>query len=338
MKQGMRENGDRVKTNLIFPSSFFYLLSAQEEKYMRLVTRSDFDGLGCAAILKEQGLIDEIKFVHPKDVQDGKVEACANDVLANVPYVPGCGLWFDHHSSEDERKAYGSYNGKSDSSAPSAARVIYEYYGGLAHFKNRHLDDLVKATDKADSAQFTAEEVLNPEGWVLLSFIMDPRTGLGRYKDYRISNYALMMDMIDYCREKTDAEILEIPDIKERTVRYFEQDALFRQMLLDKGRMEGNVVVVDLREQEEIYTGNRFLTYSLFPAANISMQVMWGYQRQNIVITCGHSIMNRTATSDVGSLMLRYGGGGHRRIGTCQVPVSDADRIVKEIVEELNQI
>lgn len=304
---------------------------------MRLVTRSDFDGLGCAAILKEKGIIDDIKFVHPKDIQDGKIEVTSNDILSNIPFVPGCGIWFDHHTSEQERKASGNFEGKSDPSAPSAARVVYEYYGGLENFKNAYLDDLIYAVDKADAARFTKEEILNPKGWVLLSFIMDPRTGLGRYKDYRISNYALMMDMIDYCRSKTDKEILEIPDIKERTVRYFEQDKPFRKMLLDNSRMEGNVVVLDLRGQDEIYTGNRFLLYSLFPDANISMQIMWGFQRQNIIITCGYSIINNTATADVGSLMLKHGGGGHRRVGTCQASIDKADDIIKEIFKELNK-
>lgn len=303
---------------------------------MRLVTRSDFDGLGCAAILKEMGEIDDIKFVHPKDIQDGIIEITSNDILANIPYVPGCGVWFDHHSSEHERKAFGDFKGVSDPSSPSAARVVYNFYGGFDKFKNNHLDDLVKAVDKADSAQFTKEEILDPTGWVLLSFVMDPRTGLGRYRDYRISNYALMLDMIDYCRTKTDKEILEIPDIKERTVRYFEQDKRFRDMLLEKSTAHGSVVLTDLRDQEEIYTGNRFLLYSLFPDQNISMQVMWGFQRQNIVITCGYSIINKGATADVGSLMLKYGGGGHRRVGTCQIPVEDADKVIEDVLKTLN--
>jgi len=303
---------------------------------MRLVTRSDFDGLGCAAILKEVGAIEDIKFVHPKDIQDGIIDITDNDILANIPYVPGCGVWFDHHSSEHERKAFGNFKGESDPLAPSAARVVYNHYGGYEKFKNVHLDDLVKAVDKADSASIAREEILNPDGWVLLSFIMDPRTGLGRYRDYRISNYALMMDMIDYCREKTDKEILEILDIKERTVRFFEQDKLFRKMLLDNSTPLGSVIVTDLREQEEIYTGNRFLLYSLFPDQNISMQVMWGFKRPNIVITCGYSIINKTATADVGSLMLKHGGGGHKRVGTCQVPIETADEVIKEILDTLN--
>ncbi len=304
---------------------------------MRLVTRSDFDGLGCAAILKEVGIVDDIKFVHPKDIQDGLVEIDSNDILANIPYVEGCGLWFDHHSSESERAAYGTFEGKSDPEAPSAAKVIYDFYGGLEKFKNNHLDNLVQAVNKADSAQFTAKEILDPTGWVLLSFIMDPRTGLGRYRDYRISNYALMLDMIDYCREKTAEQILELPDIKERTVRYFEQEKQFRTMLEKCSTVDRNVVLVDLRNEEEIYTGNRFLLYSLFPDQNISVQTMWGFQRQNIVITCGYSVINKTGTADIGSLMLRHGGGGHKQVGTCQVPVDSADTILKEIIEELKR-
>ncbi len=303
---------------------------------MRLITRSDFDGLGCAAILKELGEIEDIKFVHPKDVQDGLIEVDDNDILANIPYVQGAGLWFDHHSSETERLGAGEFKGESDSSAKSAARVIYEYYGGFEKLNNSHLDDLVQAVDKADSASFIKEEILDPKGWVLLSFIMDPRTGLGRYRDYRISNYALMMDMIDYCRTMTDKEILELPDIKERTVRYFEQNEEFKEMLLENSKVDNNVVVLDLRDQEQIFTGNRFLLYSLFPEQNISVQVMWGFRKQNIVITCGYSILKKDATVDIGSLMLQHGGGGHRQVGTCQVPIDHADEILKEIIDTLN--
>ncbi len=303
---------------------------------MRLVTRSDFDGLGCAAVLKEIGKIDDIKFVHPKDIQDGKIDIDSNDILANIPYVKGCGMWFDHHSSEEERREYDQFEGESDPEAPSAARVVYEYFGGKGKFNNDHLDSLVHAVDKADSASFTKEEILEPTGWVLLSFVMDPRTGLGRYHDYRISNYALMMDMIDYCRTMTDKEILEISDVKERTERYFEQDKKFREMLLANSRAEKNVVILDLRNQEEIFTGNRFLLYSLFPEQNISLQTMWGFKKQNIVITCGYSILKKDATVDVGSLMLEYGGGGHRQVGTCQVPVEDADKTIQKFIDLLN--
>lgn len=303
---------------------------------MRLLTRSDFDGLGCAVLLKEVGIIDDIKFVHPKDIQDGKVDVSSNDVLANIPYVKGCGLWFDHHSSEQERKEFGEFKGVSDPNSPSATRVIYDYYGGKEKFNTSHFKELVAAVDKADMADFSVDEILNPTGWALTSFIMDPRTGLGRYRDYRISNYQLMMNMIEYCRYKTVDEILKVPDVQERVKRYFAQDKLFRDMIEANTTLKGNVIVLDLRDQEEIYTGNRFVLYSLYPEQNISIQVIWGFQKQNIVMTCGHSIINKTANTDIGSLMLKYGGGGHRRVGTCQVPVQEADAVLSELVSHMN--
>lgn len=304
---------------------------------MRLLTRSDFDGLGCAALLKEKELIDDIKFVHPKDIQDGKIYVDGNDILANLPYVEGCGLWFDHHTSEIERQAYGEFNGKSEPSAPSTARIIYEYYGGKKTFNDLHINNLVRAVDKSDSGNFTVDEILTPKGWNLLSFVMDPRTGLGRYQDYRISNYKLMMDMIDYCRCKTVEEILEIEDVKERTRRYFEQDTLFKEMALANTTIHSNVIVMDLKNQEEIYAGNRFVLYSLYPDQNVSIQVMWGFRRQNIVMTCGHSIVNRSCTVDIGSLMLRYGGGGHKKVGTCQVAVDKADEVLGMLIEQMKE-
>ncbi|MBF0474374.1 MAG: exopolyphosphatase [Deltaproteobacteria bacterium] len=302
---------------------------------MRLVTRSDFDGMVCAVLLKEIGLLDEYKFVHPKDVQDGLVVATNNDVLANIPYVAGCGLWFDHHSSEKERFGFDfEYQGLSKP-APSCARVIWEYYGGHKSFSEK-LDPLLVAVDKSDSGNLTADEIINPKGWILLSFIMDPRTGLGRYKDYRVGNYRLMEDMISYCRTKSPEEILEIPDVKERVTRYFQQDKLFREMLQKNSKTYGNVLVLDLRDQEEIYTGNRFTVYTMFPQSNISIQVMWGFRRQNIVFACGYSIINRTSNTDVGSLMLKYGGGGHKQVGTCQVAPDDAERVLQELIDQMN--
>ena len=303
---------------------------------MRLLTRSDFDGLGSAVLLKEAGVLHDIKFVHPKDVQDGMIEVTANDILANVPYVPGCGLWFDHHSSEAERQAHGDFRGAADPSSPSTARVIFNYYGGEETFSDRHLIDIVGAVDKADTADFTIDEILNPTGWVLISFIMDPRTGLGRYRDYRISNYALMMDMIDYCRTMTPDEMLQVPDVHERVLRYFAQDELFRGMIRANATIRGDVIVLDLRNEQEIYAGNRFVLYSLYPEQNISIQVIWGKDKRNVVFTCGHSIVNRTSKVDVGSLMLKHGGGGHGRVGTCQVPIEDADAILEEIIQHMN--
>ncbi len=304
---------------------------------MRLLTRSDFDGLACAVLLVEAGIVDEYKFVHPKDVQDGKIEVTSNDVLTNIPYVPGCGLWFDHHSSEEEREELTEkfhFEGESRS-APSCARVIYDYYGGSEKFARLDETGLMTAVDKSDSAQFTKDEILKPQGWVLLSFIMDARTGLGRYRDYRISNYQLMEDMIQHCRTMNAEQILEVPDVQERVKRYFEQEAQFRTMLKSNSWADGNVIVLDLHEVDEILSGNRFIIYALYPDQNISIRIIWGFKKQNMVFTVGHSILNRTSKTDVGSLMLKYGGGGHRVVGTCQVPTDDWEKVIAELLEQM---
>ncbi|MDQ1257494.1 MAG: hypothetical protein QG656_2099 [Candidatus Hydrogenedentes bacterium] len=300
---------------------------------MRLLTRSDFDGLACGVLLVEKGVVDEYKFVHPKDVQDGKVEVTSNDVLANIPYVPGCGLWFDHHASEDERLGMVEYEGDSKD-APSAAQVIWDYYGGLETF-GKHFLPLLEAVNKTDSGNLTKEEILNPENWILLSFIMDPRTGLGRFGDYRISNYQLMEDMIQYCRSRSCEEILQVPDVQERIKRYFEQQELFKEMLSQACRIDGNVIVTDLRNTETIYSGNRFIVYALYPDQNIEIRIMWGRAKQNVVFTCGHSIVNRSSKTNVGSLMLQYGGGGHPQVGTCQVDIADADKVLDILIKRM---
>lgn len=302
---------------------------------MRLLTRSDFDGLACAVLLVEKGIVDEYKFVHPKDVQDGQVEVTAKDVLANIPYVPGCGLWFDHHASEDERLKMKnlSFEGASYS-APSAAQVIWDYYGGERTF-SEHFLPLLEAVNKSDSGNLTQKDILKPEGWILLFFVMDPRTGLGRFKDYRISNYQLMEDMIQYCRTKTAGEILEVQDVRERTKRYFEQQELFKEMLERCAEIHGNVIATNLLNEETIYSGNRFLVYALYPDQNIEVRVMWGKDKQNVVFACGHSILNRTRGTNVGELMLEYGGGGHEKVGTCQIMTQDWERALREIVQRM---
>lgn len=296
---------------------------------MRLLTRSDFDGLICAVLLKEAGIVDDLKFVHPKDMQDGLIEVTSHDVLANVPYVPGCGLWFDHHSSEEERlQLQGQFTGASRREL-SAARVIFDYYGGLTRFAR--FEEMLQAVDKTDSGQLTEDEILNPEGWILLGFIMDPRTGLGRYQDYTISNYALMEKLIDWCRTMNIEAILELPDVQERVKRYYEQNDLFQDMLLKHSIIEKNIIITDLRGLDTIYTGNRFLIYSLFPEQNISMWIIDGKNKQNCVVSVGHSIINRTSQVDVGSLLLQYGGGGHAKVGTCQVSYERAMEVIAGI-------
>ncbi len=291
---------------------------------MRLLTRSDFDGLICAVLLKQVEKIDKIEFVHPKDLQDEKVAVTADDVLANVPHMPGCGLWFDHHSTEIDR-VVGKVPFKGDCRlAPSAARVIFDHYGGAARFPG--IDDMMAGVDRADSARFTMDQILTPTGWDLLSFVMDARTGLGRFRDYRISNYQLMYDLIDTCAHLPIADILALPDVRERVRRYFEQDVAFRQMLRERSHTAGQVVVTDLRGVETIYCGNRFLVYALHPKQNCSVWAVTGRANLNVSFACGHSIVNRSCEVDVGGLMRRFGGGGHRVAGTCQVAHADADR------------
>jgi nanoRNase/pAp phosphatase (c-di-AMP/oligoRNAs hydrolase) len=302
---------------------------------MRLLTRSDFDGLVCAVLLKEAGVIDSYKFVHPKDVQDGKVEATENDVVANIPFIPGCGLWFDHHLSEAERKAFPhTFKGESRQ-AKSAARIIYDYYGGADRYPR--FADMLNVVDRSDSGQLTPDEVLKPEGWILLSFIMDPRTSLGRYKDYRISNYQLMENLIDQCRTLPIDEILALPDVRERVSRYAEQEAVYKDMLLRHSHLDREVLVIDLRSVDEIATGNRFVEYCLFPQARTSIRVMWGLNKQNTVFAVGHSIINRSSQVNIGLLMLQNNGGGHFQVGTCQVENDRAPAVLKELLEALNR-
>ena len=302
---------------------------------MRLLTRSDFDGLACGAILSYLGLIDEWKFVHPKDIQDGLVEVTDNDILANIPYIKGCKIWFDHHSSEPERLGNkANFEGVSRQ-APSCARVVYEYYGGEA--KLAKFAEMLYFVDKVDSGNLTKDEILEPQGWVLLGFIMDPRTGLGRFRNFTISNYDLMAVLAKACAEKSIYDILAMPDVKERLDFYNQQKDLFLNMLKTHSKAEGNVILVDMRGVETIYAGNRFLIYTLFPDQNISAWIVDGRNKANVAITVGHSIINRTSNVDVGSLLLCYGGGGHRQVGTCQVSYDDADKILGEILEKINK-
>jgi nanoRNase/pAp phosphatase (c-di-AMP/oligoRNAs hydrolase) len=302
---------------------------------MRLITRSDFDGLACGALLLEAEIIDGYTFAHPKDLQDGLVPVTENDVLANVPFVNGCGLWFDHHSSEHERNGYkGKYEGESRI-APSCARIIYEYYGGKERFPQ--FDDLMEAVDKVDSGNLTREEILNPEGWILVGYLMDPRTGLGRFRNFTISNYQLMEKLLVCCRTMTTAEILDMSDIRERIELYNEQTARFKEMVAEHTRIEKDVIITDLRGVDPIYTGNRFLIYSLYPDQNISAWIVSGKGGKGCAVAVGYSVLNRTSAVDVGKLMLKYGGGGHKMVGTCQFSEDNvADELPKLLHELVN--
>ena len=300
---------------------------------MDLLTRSDFDGLACAVLLRDIGLIGKWRFVHPKDLQDGHVRVTANDILANVPYVPGCGMWFDHHTSEWERIGRPEGFVGSLRKPDSAARVIYDYYKD--RYDLSRFEHMLNEVDRVDSGRLTAHDILNPEGWVLMGFITDPRTGLGRFRDFRISNYTLMEELIDNCRTMPIEDILQLPDVKERVNLYYTQSALFKEMLHEHTKVEGNVIITDLRGVGEIHAGNRFMVYSLYPEQNMSIWVVDGKNKENVSIAVGYSILNRTAVVDVGSVVLHYGGGGHKQVGTCQVQYEEADRIISELTTKL---
>ncbi len=302
------------------------------EKF-RLVTRSDFDGLVCAVLLKHLNLIDDIKFVHPKDMQDRKIDINDRDITTNLPYVPGVNLAFDHHLSETIRNEKVD-NHIIDPDAPSAARVVWKHYGGHDAFPQAW-DEMMDAVDKGDSAQFNQQEVLHAEGWELLNFLMDARTGLGRFREFRISNYALMMDLIDYCKNHTIEQILALADVKERVDLYFEQEEKFKEQIQRCSTVHGNLVVLDLRNEETIWAGNRFMIYALYPQCNISIHVLWGLKQQNTVFATGKSIFDRGSKTNVGELMLKYNGGGHQAAGTCQVDNDRAAAVQQELVEQI---
>jgi len=286
------------------------------DNYFRLVTRSDFDGLVCAVLLKELDMIDDIKFVHPKDMQDGTILISDTDITTNLPYVEGVRLAFDHHSSEITRVEDKKDNYINDPQAPSAARVVYDHFGSKEKFPNVSYD-MMEAVDKGDSAQFSEDEIVDAKGWALLNYLMDSRTGLGRFREFRVSNYNLMMQLIDFCRDHTVDDILDLPDVKRCTTAH------------------GKLAVLDLRDEETIYAGNRFMIYALFPDTNISIHVLWGLNKLNTVFATGKSIINRTSKTNIGDLMLKYGGGGHESAGTCQIENDDAERVLSELIEQI---
>jgi len=308
---------------------------SEENRKFRLVTRSDFDGLVCAVLLQELGMIDDIKFVHPKDMQDGTILISDSDITTNLPYVPGVHIAFDHHSSEITRVGEKPENHIIDPEAPSAARVVYDYYGGAEKFPTISTD-MMEAVDQGDSAQFSIDEIVNPQGWPLLNYLMDSRTGLGRFREFRVSNYQLMMQLIDYCREHSIDQILELPDVKERVDLYREHETLFKEQIKRCTRVHGNLVVLDLRNEDIIYAGNRFMIYALFPDCNISIHAMWGLNKLNTVFATGKSITNRTSKTDIGELMLEFGGGGHENAGTCQVENDEAADVLAKLIARIN--
>jgi nanoRNase/pAp phosphatase (c-di-AMP/oligoRNAs hydrolase) len=281
-------------------------------------------------ILKEINMLEEILFVHPKDMQDGMVDVTDKDITTNVPYQPGVHLAFDHHISEKEM-IYTNYINKPD--AASTARVIYDYFGGSRKLKISN--EILDAVDKSDSAKYTKEDIIDPKGWVLLSYIMDARTGLGRFKNFRISNYDLMMMLIDYCSSHTIEEVLMHPDVKERVDMYKKHQTLFHEQLKECSELIDDIVILHIKNLDPIYVGNRFYVYTVFPEAKISIHEMWGLKKRNTVFTLGKSIINKTSDKDLSEICKRHGGGGHANAATCQVPNGIADEVLKDKLEQL---
>ncbi len=305
---------------------------------MRLVTRSDFDGLACAALLEELGIVDDYFYCHPKDLQDGKIAVTANDVIANMPFVPGCGLWFDHHSSELQRQELaGKFKGACEME-PSAARVIYNYYAKDPQnaTKLKKFEEMLAAVDKADSAKYTKEDILDAQGWMLLAFLADPRTGMGYTHTYRVSNFDLMKSIPGMLRTMTIDKILTSPDMADRVKAYREDNDQYKKFLKDTARIEGDAIVLDLRGKKDLPNGNRFMEYVLFPDQNISVRLADGRKGEFIMISVGGSIINRTSKVDVGALMLKHGGGGHKKVGTCQVKPDKVNDVLKDILKTIN--
>lgn len=305
----------------------------QDDGKFRLVTRSDFDGLVCAVLLREHDIVDHVAFAHPKDMQDGVVSITKKDITTNLPYVSGCHLAFDHHASEVVRVSERP-NHIIDAKAPSAARVVYDHYGGKETFPTIR-DDMMVAVDKSDAANLDEDDVVDPQGWILLGFLMDARTGLGRFRDFRISNYELMMKLIDMCRSKPIEEILEDPDVKERVDLLSSHKKNFEDQLHNCTTVHDNVAVLDLRWEENIWPGNRFQIYTMFPDCNVSMHVMRGRENVNTVFALGKSIFNRSSNTNIGELCLAFRGGGHNAAGTCQVANGNAEHVKNALIKRM---
>ncbi|MBW2689947.1 MAG: exopolyphosphatase [Deltaproteobacteria bacterium] len=292
---------------------------------MRLVTHGDLDGLTASVLITEMEQIDEIQLVHPQDITDKKVVITSDDILANLPYDPRAGMWFDHHAHTVMPE--GSYKGAYEV-APSVARVIYNYY---AADKLKRFDHLVKETDRFDSADLTMEDVVNPQEVILLGFLVDPRTGMGG--DFRTQ----FTSLVERLRSRDLSEILNDPDIREQTAIFRRDDQSFHEFLLAHSKVHGKVVVTDYRDVENPPAGNRFLVYTTFPDCNVSLRIQWGPGRKLVALNLGHSIFDRSCTVDVGEFCRKYGGGGHRGAGGCVLRPMAADLAIRIITEKLKK-
>ena len=330
-----RSPGTLGALNEIFNIKYNFLESQPEtNNRYRLVTRSDFDGLVCALLLETINVIDDILFAHPNDMQHGRVDITDTDIITNLPYVRGCHLTFDHHSSETFRIEKPQPNHILDPNAPSAARVLFNYYGGKERFQSIP-DGIMEAVDKCDMAQFTMNEILYADGWPLINFLMDARTGLGRFHGFRIPNYELMMNFPQWFRDYSVDKILELPDVRQRVQLYREHEPMFKDQIERCAEVHGNLVLLNYLEEESVYVGNRFMVYAIFPQCNISMSQMWGKDKRKVVFACGKSIFDRSSRTNIGELMLQFGGGGHSAAGTCQAELGMSDTVRQALIAKI---
>ncbi|MBG03040.1 MAG: exopolyphosphatase [Rhodospirillaceae bacterium] len=299
----------------------------------RLITRPDFDGVVSGALLQEREMIGDVVFAEPNEMQAGPIPVSDNDITANLPYNEDVRLCFDHHLSESERVGERD-NLVIDTDAPSAARVIFDHFGGKEGFPLFPIE-LMSAVDKADSADYSEEEILAPADWTLINFVADPRTGLSRFGHFDITNDQLMIDLMTYCRRHEPAEILEIPDVEERVHLFLEHGEYAELQIRKNARVEGSTIIVYHRDEETIYACNRFMVYALYPQCNLSIHVNPMEDKERVEIAMGKSIIDRSSTVNVGSLMLKYGGGGHQAVGTCRVSRDEADTVLSELIAHI---
>ncbi|MEE9166801.1 MAG: exopolyphosphatase [Candidatus Neomarinimicrobiota bacterium] len=300
---------------------------------MRVIYRGDLDGTVCAAILEEVGLCDELKQAHPKDMQEGRVDVSDQDIICNLPYHPNCHMWFDHHSGEIDRTRLPSDFKGLVEEAPSAAGLVYKYFLP-DHPELRKLGEIVRDTDLVDSANLTLEQVKEPQGAILLGFLLDPRTGLGLIHDFAISNYQWVLQVPHLLTEHTVDEVLAMPDTQERIMKYHELQETAAEFYSENSYLDGNVIVTDVRGKK-IPAANRFLIYTLpsLEEGNISVRIADGKKGEFDTISVAHSIFVRSSTVDANELCRKYGGGGLKGAATCQPLLDESDKVFKDIVE-----
>ncbi len=316
---------------------------------MRLVTRADFDGLVCGALVTKFENVDDHLFVEPKFLQDGLVDIRHGDIITNLPYHPNCSLWFDHHITNTTPDfpqpivlGKGGFR-----LAPSAARVVYEYYSevGMRHeatgnskisgeeilsfLGTERMKYLMHEADRIDAGKLEQEDVLNPQGYVLISMTTDGRNA---------GDEPYWLKMIGLLREASLEETLADAEVARRCQQIRDEQDKLRAILLARAEQRKNVIYVDLRGIQEIPDGNRFLIFTLFPQANIQVKVTHDSQRENTTaISVGYNIFNPTSNVNVGELLKNYGGGGHKVVGSSRVPNDKAEQAIEEILAAVTQ-